>query len=273
MPTSRRIIIAVTIAAFGILGALSFLGRSLAAGETPAAASAVAPAAIDARTPLPPLDLTGMALWNWNAKWHPSAWANPNSPIPWRPDYIGTRPGGDVVLRFDARGAPQLQALNGTPAARRGLWEADVTLPELQEGLIVAPLWLYDPESRDEIDFEFTGRRGLDVSMHVYVNGVHKQDTVRLFAGQDMSGQRKRFAIALDEDAGWVDMYVDGQRVHRWERAKTGYFIAKPLKPRIEMWAARPDNAGFVTWVGRWGGLPPGKMLTMTVHGYRLKPQ
>ena len=227
---------------------------------------------LDIRQPLPPLDLTGTALWNWNAKWHPSGWANPNSPIPWRPDHIGVGKAGAVVMKLDARGAPQLQGLNGIPAYRRGIWESDVTLPELRDGLIVAPLWLYDPDSKDEIDFEFAGRGGLDVSMHVYVNGEHKQDTVRLFAGENMSGQRKRFAISLDEDAGYVDMYVDGKRVHRWERSKMSFFISKALKPRIEMWAATPASPGFVTWVGRWTDLPPGASLTMIAHGYRYRP-
>ena len=35
------------------------------------------------------------------------------------------------------------------------------------------------------------------------------------------------------------------------------------------MWAADPNNPGFVSWVGRWTPLPPHDRLEMTVAGYR----
>ncbi len=265
------------VLAIAAVAALTLAGAGLALRDAPSPAGRVSAAnpgspTVDIGTPLPPLDLGGMALWNWSAKWHASQWANPNSPIPWRYDHVHQGANGAVVFTLDAGGAPQLQAVNATPAYRRGTWEADVTLPDLRDGLIVAPLWLYDPDSKDEIDFEYAGRGGLDVSMHVYVNGVHKQDTVRLFAGQNASGQRKRFTIALDEDAGTADMFVDGRRVHRWDRAKLPFFVTKALKPRIEMWAANPGDGGFVSWVGRWAGLQPAAVLTMTAHGYRYRP-
>jgi hypothetical protein len=227
-----------------------------------------AAAATPAVATLPPLDLSDMRMWNWNGKWLASEWDNVNGPIPWRYNHIVQKSGKDTVFTLDATGAPQLQGMNGTPAYTRGLWETEVTLPSLHEGVIVAPLWIYDTGSKDEIDFEFAGRRGLDVSMHVYVNGVHQQNTVRLFAGTDMSGQRHRFGIKIDETAGYVEMYVDGQRVHRWERSSTTSFISHPMKPWIEMWPTNPSNAGFVQWAGQWKGLAPNEKLTMTVHGY-----
>jgi len=217
---------------------------------------------------LPPLDLSTTWLWNWGGKWVGSEWANVNSPLPWKFNHIKQLSKADTLLTLDAAGAPQLQGGGATPARTDGLWEAEVTLPQLREGLVVAPLWIYDSTSRDEIDFEFAGKRGLDVTMHVYVNGVHKQNTVRLFAGTDMSGQRKRFGIKVDQATGRVDMFLDGKQVHRWEKKTLGYFVSKPLKPWIEMWAANPSNNGFVQWVGKWTPLAPGQVLTMRVHGY-----
>lgn len=221
---------------------------------------------------LKPLDLTDMRLWNWAGKWHASEWANANGPIPWRYNHITQPNRADTFFRLDAAGAPQLQALNGTTAYGSGLWETDVTLPKMRDGLIVAPLWIYDTTSRDEVDFEFAGRKGLDVTLHAALNGVMQSNTVRLFAGVDMSGQRKRFGIKMDQAAGYVEMYVDSKLVHRWDRSKMSYFVSKPLKPWIEMWPANPANTGFVQWAGKWTGFATGETLTMTVHGYGYSP-
>lgn len=234
-------------------------------------ATTLAPVPV-ALTPLPPLDLSGMWLWNWNGKWMASEWGNGNSQIPWRYNHVVRQSSGDVKFRLDSAGAPQLQALNGTPAYSRGLWEAEATLPQLREGMVVAPLWLYDPASKDEIDFEFVGRRGLDVTIHAYPGGVHKQNTVRLFAGIDMSGKRLRFGIRLDEAAGTSAMLIDGKVVHSWSKAQLGFFVTKPVKPLIEVWAADPTLAWLTAWTGTWAPLATGDSRTMTVHGYGFSP-
>ncbi len=221
---------------------------------------------------LRPLDLSDMKLWNWNGKWMASEWGNASGPIAWKYNHITQINRADTTFRLDAAGAPQLQALNGTAANASGLWETDVTLPKLKEGLIVAPLWLYDPASADEIDFEFAGRYGLDVSLHAKLNGVMRKDTVRLFAGVDMSNQRKRFGINVDQKAGVIAMYVDGRLVHRWNRSTSAFFVSRPLRPWIEMWPTSPTNSGFVQWAGKWPGLATGETLLMTVHGYGYTP-
>ncbi|MEG3174742.1 family 16 glycosylhydrolase [Sphingomonas sp. RB3P16] len=213
-----------------------------------------------------------MALWNWNGKWTASEWGNGNSPLPWRYNHIRQVNRGDTTFTLDASGAPQLQAQNGTAAAANGLWETEVTLPKLKDGLIVAPLWVYDPASRDEIDFEFAGRKGLDVSLHAAVQGVMKVSTVRLYPGVDMSGQRKRFGIKVDQTSGFVEMYVDRVLVYRWNRSTMSFFVSKPLKPWIEMWPAITSNAGFVSWAGKWQGLAANETLSMVVHGYGYTP-
>ena len=242
------------------------LTSDVVATSNPASSGATTVSA-PALTPLQPLDLSTFWLWNWSGKWIGSEWGNGNSPLPWKFDHVAQPAGADTLFTLDAAGAPQIQA--GTAEAKAdGLWEADVTLPQLREGLIVAPLWLYDPASRDEIDFEFAGRRGLDVSMHSYVNGSHVQNTVRLFAGTDMSSQRKRFGIKVDQATGAVEMYIDGVRVHRWDRSTTNGFITHPVKPWIEMWAANPWDGGFTGWAGNWTPLAQGQTLTMRVHGY-----
>lgn len=221
---------------------------------------------------LPPLDLSDMRLWNWNGKWHASEWDHAFSTIPWRYNRVTRQSTGDVKFRLDSTGAPQLQALNGTPSSSRGLWEVEATLPTLREGMVVAPLWLYDPASKDEIDFEFVGRRGLDVTIHAYPSGVHNKHTVRLLAGTDMSGKRMRFGIRLDQTAGTATMLIDGKVAHTFDKAKLGWFVTKPVKPFIELWAANPQLTWLTQWTGVWTPLPTGDHRTMTVHGYGYTP-
>lgn len=242
---------------------------SVSAPAPDAAAGVVAPVRL---APLPPLDFSDMWLWNWSGKWHASEWGNGMSPIGWKFDHVQKQSTGDTVFALNAAGAPELQAMGGTQVYTRGLWEAEVTLPKLKDGLVVAPLWLWDSNSSDEVDFEFVGRKGLDVTLHAPVNGMMQQNTVRLFAGRDMSGERHRFGIKSDMQAGTVEMYMDGVRVHRWARGGMNFFISHPLKPMISMWAADPNNPWFVYWTGRWAGLAPGERLKMVVHGYKYTP-
>lgn len=218
---------------------------------------------------LPRLDISTMKLWDWNQPWAASQWANPNSTIPWRFDRIAAQSDGRVLFLLDSIGAPQLQAVNGTPAQTSGLWEVDVTLPQLREGLVVAPLWLYNSTTRDEIDFEFAGLKGLDVTMHCYPGGVHKKVTTRLFPWQNLSGRRFRLGIRLNTTTGRAEMIVNGTTMRVFDRATTGFFISSGLKPFIEMWAADPSKTDLVNWVGTWRPLASGQRLTMAINGYR----
>lgn len=243
---------------------------SLAATPAPAPTPTLTPVATAAQAgpaQLLPLDMVGFGLWNWDATWFGSEWANGFSPIPWKNDRIKTQPGGNVTLTLDNAGAPELKGQNGMSFHTAGLWEADVTLPQLRDGLVVAPLWLYEGGSADEIDFELAGRNGLDVAMHT---GGKRVAWAKLFAGQDLSGRRMRLGIKMDQTAGYVEMYVDGKLVHRFDR--TTPMVSHGLKPIISMWAADPNNSGFVGWAGKWAGLEGREALTMTVHGYAYTP-
>lgn len=224
--------------------------------------------ATSALAELPPLDLADMALWNWDGIWHASEWDNEFGPIPWKYDRVQPRSDGSVDFVLDADGSAQLQAVNGTPARSDGLWEAEVTLPQMRDGVVVAPLWIYNSDTRDEVDFEFAGRKGLDVSMHTYVNGQHKSKTVRLFAGQDFSGRTMRFGIDVDTAGGVVEMLVDGEIAYVFDQADTGWFVSDPMRPFIQLFPMDPNNTGFVQWVGEWQGMAPGDEMRMTVHGY-----
>ncbi|MGJ4892954.1 family 16 glycosylhydrolase [Bradyrhizobium sp. HKCCYLRH3099] len=220
---------------------------------------------------LPALDVSDMSKFNYKARWHASEWANAGSTIAWKYDHVQPS-GGQIFLRLDADGAPQLQAVDGTAAQDDGLWEADVTLPELREGVIVAPLWIYDRDTKDEVDFEFAGRRGLDVSMHAWPGGQHRTTTIRLFAGTDFSHKRMCFGIRAKRAAGQVEMLINGAVVYTWDRSRMDFYISHPMRPFIEMWSVDPASPGMVTWAGRFQGFSAGEHMTMIVNGYRFTP-
>ena len=142
---------------------------------------------------LPPLDLSEMRLWNYAAKWHASQWNNDFGAHPWRFDHVRPRKNGNVDFVLDSIAAPELIGQQSNGFYDSGLWEADVTIPELREGMVVAPLWLYNNNTREEFDFEFAGTRGLDVTIHAYPGGQHKTFTKRVSTGEGWAGRRARF--------------------------------------------------------------------------------
>lgn len=215
---------------------------------------------------LPPLDYDA-SLWNWNARWFASEWGNGMSPIPGRYDHV-IRRGNDIVLRLDAAGLGEIQGMNGTPARKNGLWEVDVTLPKARTGVVIAPLWLLDNASRDEIDFEVVGASGgIDVTMHI----AGKQIVgTKILAGQDLSGRRVRLGIRVDQDLGNVDMIVNGRIEHRFDRdMQPAGFVRNALKPWFNMWPADPAKSWLVQWAGRFQRFAPAENMQMTIHGYR----
>lgn len=219
-------------------------------------------------SPLPPLDLSNMRLWNWQGLWHASEWDHAFSDIPWRFNHVTQAENGDTFFKLDQNGAPELQAIN-QPAHTKGLWETEVTLPNEASGLATAPLWLYNQSSKDEIDFEFVGTKGLQVNIHSYSTGRHVQAPVMIPGTTGWSGRRVRFGIRTDLDAGRIDLMVDGKLVHSYLRsANPGAFPKTALKPFISMWPAKSGLSWAESWLGKWAGQP----TTMVVHGYRFVP-
>ena len=214
---------------------------------------------------LPPLNLSDMRLWNYNGAWMASEWAS-QGPMPYRYDHVGRAKNHAATLTLDNAGAPQLKAYSGNPSRTSGIWQADVTLPQTRDGLVTAPLWLYNEKSREEVDIEFTGRTGLQVTVHTYPGGVHTTDQCNPFPDVNFSGQRHLFTIYLDEAAGEVEVFMDRKSIARFGKASKA-FPSTDLKPIIEMWAANPANPGFVSWVGRWQPLADREKLTMIVWG------
>lgn len=212
---------------------------------------------------LPPLDYDAY-LWNFDARWFASEWNNAFSQIPWRYDHVFRR-GSDLVFRLDSSGSGQVKPGNATRRYTAGLWEADVTVPPFRSGIVQAPLWLYNDQTKDEIDFEFGGEKGLFITMHVHTGGYRKH-------GAHIPGVqpgRHRFGIKMDQARGYVEMYVDGRMVHRMDRATSPGFVSSPMGPIFELWAVHPDQAGFVSWVGPFAGMRGGDNMEMVLHGYR----
>lgn len=166
--------------------------------------------------------------------------------------------GPDLLISVTERNSGQVQA-DYRAVFTKARWEVDVTLAPNAPGLIQAPLWTYNNETRDELDFEWVGKKGLQ--LNVYAKGVSVWSKL-LFPG-DNSG--KRHHIALEYDAGKSVIFImDGVELARVTPADTkgNAFPQSAMKAYIEAWPTMSEG-----WGGKWLGAGSG--LTMTVHGYK----
>lgn len=216
---------------------------------------------------LAPLDLSDMSLWNWSGKWHASNWENAFSTIPFRYNYVQQDQSGDTHFIFDKNGSPELKAQGGHPYSTKAYYEVDVTLPQMRSGMVVAPLWLWHDNTRDEVDFEFVADKFLQVTVHSYRSGSHRTQEHRLYG--DFSGQRMKLGIETDLAAGQIEMLINGQVVHTFYN-NTQAFPTGELRPVISMWVG--DNVSWAeAWAGPWEGFAEGEQFVMTIHGYRFE--
>lgn len=224
-----------------------------------------------AQPPPPPLpDFSGVTLrlWDWSAPMAPSQWSEPKlGGYDWRVDHATVR-GGELLLSVSERASGQVQT-NAAAASSSALWEVDVTVPPMRDGLIAAPLWTFNADTFDEIDFEVVGRKGLQLTVWSAVDGRHTSVWSRQVIDGDLSGRRYRLGIAY-EAGERIRFYIDGRQVAevRPEDAPLG-FPSTPQKPYFDLWVANGLNPG---WAGRWSPLRSGERLTMRLHGYRTTP-
>ena len=121
------------------------------AGAILAGATAQAPPPL---APLPDFSNVSLRLWDWDAPMAPSQWSEPKlGGYDWRADHAVIRD-GELVLSVSERASGQVQTQAAASGATEALWEVDVTLPPMRDGLIAAPLWTFNAKTFDEIDFE-----------------------------------------------------------------------------------------------------------------------
>lgn len=235
------------------------------AGALLAGVTAQAPA------PPPPLpDFSEIVLrpWDWGAPMAPSQWSEPKlGGYDWRTDHAVIRH-GELVLSVSERASGQVQT-SAASASTEALWEVDVTLPQMRDGLIAAPLWTFNAMTFDEIDFEIVGRNGLQLTLWSAVDGQHKAVWSDTVLRGDLSGRRLRLAIAY-EAGRRVRFFVDGALVADVtpQDAPLG-FPSTVQKPYFDLWVANGLDPG---WAGRWRPLARGETLRMRLHGYRAGP-
>lgn len=209
--------------------------------------------------PLPDFSGTRLESYNWTNPWTPSDWTEPKLPdYVWSHNNVAVE-GGDLVLRLDDRRTGQVQA-HDAAFSESALFEVDTTLPEMVPGLIAAPLWLYNLPTRDEIDFEVVGTKGLTITIYAGGEAVFSD----LIIPGDLSNAR--FRLGIEYRAGeQIRFLVDGDEVLAVTPDETdgGAFPTAPLKPYIELWPTEAEG-----WAGRWRPLLPGEELVMRVHGY-----
>lgn len=243
------------------LMASALIAASVLAGAL-AASTAQAPPALD---PLPDFSEHRLRLWDWNAAFAPSEWSEPKlGGYAWRADHAVIRE-GELVLSVSERASGQVQA--GAQASRlNALWEVDVTLPSMREGLVAAPLWTFNAKTNDEIDFEVVGLSGLQLTIWSSVGGRHTAVWSQTVLRGDLSGRRLRLGIAY-EAGERVRFFVNGNLAADVTPADTPLgFPSTPQKPYFDLWVANGLHPG---WAGAWTPLPRGVSLDMTLHGYR----
>ena len=218
-----------------------------------------APKLPDAETPpkasvLPPL--AGPLVANgWGNLWTPSDWDEPKmNGYAWSPRNA-VLADGEVTIRVTEKNSGQIQQNDaGFSAAAR--WDVDVTLADRVPGLIQAPLWAYNRDTRDELDFEWVGEKGLQ--LNVYAGGVSVWSKL-------IPDVVDRHYIAIEYEAGKSVIFImDGVELDRVTPAMTkgGAFPSSPMKAYIEAWPSLAEG-----WAGKWVGAGAG--LTMTVHGFK----
>lgn len=218
------------------------------------------PAPVDPAPPvfkpsaLPPI-AGPLQLNNWGNPWAPSNWDEPKL-IGY--SWSGSNAfldGSDLKIRVTERNSGQIQQRDAARSSK-ARWEADVTLADQVPGLIQAPLWTYNKDTRDELDFEWVGSKGLQ--LNVYAKGVSVWSKL-------IPGDYSRHHIAIEYEAGKSVIFImDGVELDRVTPAQTkgGAFPASPMKAYIEAWPSGAEG-----WAGKWQGAGSG--LTMTVHGFR----
>lgn len=221
----------------------------------------------DMQLRLPRLYLADMQPWNWNAMWHASEWANGDSTIPWKYGRVRQGFGGDTHFILNADGAPELKAQRGHPEWSNGMYEVDVTIPEMRPGLIAAPIWLYNDTTKESIAVQIVGKRHMQFTIHGISEGVAKSEEYRL-AG-DYSGRRMRIAIRRHTDLGLIDIFIDGELAHSFNEESPA-LPRSAMRPIISLYAG--DKHGWSkNWAGEWQPLMRGEKIDMTVHGYHLR--
>lgn len=218
--------------------------------------------------PLPNFAGVALRLWDWSAPFAPSQWSEPKlGGYDWRADHALIRD-GELMLSVSEKASGQVQS-NAAAAASSALWEVDVTIPPMRNGLIAAPLWTFNADTFDEIDFEVVGRKGLQLTVWSAVDGRHTAVWSRQVIDGDLSGHRYRLGIGYVAGERIVFL-VNGRQVAevRPEDAPRG-FPSTPQKPYFDLWVANGLDPG---WAGRWSPLRPGERLTMRLHGYRATP-
>lgn len=217
--------------------------------------------------PLPDFRNVSLRLWDWKAPMTPSQWSEQKlGGYNWRADHAVIR-NRALVLSVSERASGQVQTNNA--ASTNAFWEVDVTLPQMRDGLVAAPLWTFNKATHDEIDFEVVGLTGLQLTLWSSVDGAHKAVWSKTAIRGDLSGRRLRLGISY-EAGRRIQFLVDGVVVADVlpEDAPEG-FPYTPQKPYFDLWVA---NGTDPRWAGRWTPLQAGERLDMVVHGYRAYP-
>ncbi|WP_214472405.1 family 16 glycosylhydrolase [Mesorhizobium sp. dw_380] len=217
---------------------------------------------------LPDWSEVKLQLWKYSNPFVPSQWSEPKlGGYDWKAANVKIVDGALQLTVSEKASAEVMSGANSASTSAK--WEVDVTLPKMRPGLIAAPLWVFNDKAHEEIDFEFVGTRGLQLTVWANVDNKHKAVWVKWALLGDLSGKHYRLGIQY-EGGKRVTFSIDGKDVAVVTPADTagGAFPNKPMQPYFDLWVA----GGAIMdprWAGKWEPMAASDKLVMTLHGYR----
>ena len=187
---------------------------------------------------------------------------------------------GEIKLYLDADGQPQIMHVNSRHSDAS--WQWDVTLPQAEEGMIVA-LWLFSgPAYRnpDQYQFEFDielmggGSKGPRIEANFH-DGKGPPQNFATRTG-DWSGHRMTFRIDQYLTDGYCEIFIDDVlfgRITREEVEENGRTWPNiPLYAVTDMWLVTDRKGANAKGLRNWAGTPDRGMdiQTLIVHGYEV---
>ena len=264
-------------------------------GFDPELANTFGPAPVTPITPVAPPPITNVvltkfsptpvALYNYNDIYHPLTGPQPGKqPDGWVFAFENNVPNvaGELVHKltnFKASGIKweAEKKLKKT----QGHYITEATLPNLRNGVISNPLWLYSEgaaEGGHEYDFELMNGR-IEYNLHNGNGGFTMKKTEK-----DLSGHRVRFEIIRRPGIvtmritsltdGFTDQLIITPEIVKNWATKTGAPVNLrfppdniAMFPLTEHWISRWDS-----WSGTWIPLSGTQSIDMILHGYSFLP-
>lgn len=183
-----------------------------------------------------------------NSVWQMADWANGGMfGCAWKPDHISYSSGG-MNISLDDQSNDNLNDTSGEcrTISSYAYGNFETSMKSAQGSGTVSSFFLYDDNSRDEIDVEILGKNPSQVQFNYFVNGQGGHEKV-IDLGFDSSAGFHNYRIEYGK--GFINWYVDG----RWQWGVNDQGLnggcampSHPMKIMMNLW----NGVGVNDWLG-----------------------